>query len=124
MGGKVITLSDSSGFIHDPEGINAEKLAYVKDLKEVRRGRISEYANEFGCEFFEGEKPWKIECDIAFPCATQNEIDESDAQTLVDNGCIAVSEGAHMPATQEATDLFIEISFAIVPPQPNSTSSG
>ena len=107
-GATVITLSDSSGFIHDPEGIDAEKLAYVKDLKEVRRGRISEYANEFGCEFFEGEKPWKVECDIAFPCATQNEIDQNDAHILVEGGCKVVCEGANMPTTLDGIKVFHE----------------
>ncbi|MEM7008656.1 MAG: NADP-specific glutamate dehydrogenase, partial [Thermodesulfobacteriota bacterium] len=101
-GAKVITFSDSSGFIYDPDGVNEEKLAFVKDLKEVRRGRISEYAEEFGCEFHAGETPWSVECDLAFPCATQNEIDEKDAKLLVKNGCKVVCEGANMPTTIEA----------------------
>lgn len=105
-GAKVLTLSDSSGFIYDPDGLNTEKLSFVKDLKEVRRGRISEYAAEFDCEFHEGQKPWKVACDIAFPCATQNEIDESDAKMLVDNGCNVVCEGANMPTTLEGIKIF------------------
>lgn len=105
-GAKVITLSDSSGFIHDPEGINDEKLEYVKDLKEVRRGRISEYAQEFGCDFHENEMPWNVPCDIALPCATQNEIDEGDAKSLVKNGCRVVCEGANMPTTLKAIKIF------------------
>ncbi len=105
-GAQVITLSDSSGFIYDPKGINAEKLAYIKDLKEVRRGRISEYAKEFGCEFHAGEKPWKVECDIAFPSATQNEIDKDDAASLVKSGCKVVCEGANMPTTLDGIKVF------------------
>jgi glutamate dehydrogenase (NADP+) len=101
LGGKVVTLSDSSGFIHDPNGIDAEKLAWVIELKSHRRGRISEYAEHFDCEFHSGKRPWGVPCDLAFPCATQNEIDEEDAKTLVANGCIAVSEGANMPTTVE-----------------------
>jgi glutamate dehydrogenase (NADP+) len=106
LGMKVITLSDSDGFIHDPEGLDKEKLAWIMDLKNVRRGRIREYAEKFGCEFFEGEKPWGIKCDIAFPNATQNEIDVHDASTLVKNGCICVAEGANMPSTSEAIHVF------------------
>ena len=105
-GAKVITLSDSSGFIHDPDGITNEKLSFVKELKEVRRGRISECAEEFGCEFFAGERPWKVPCDIAFPCATQNEIEEADAHMLVENGCKAVCEGANMPTNLEGIKVF------------------
>jgi glutamate dehydrogenase (NADP+) len=101
LGGKVVTLSDSSGFIHDPDGIDADKLAYVIDLKNVKRGRISEYAAEYGCEFHEGERPWSVPCDLAFPCATQNELNGDDAKTLVANGCKGVSEGANMPTTVE-----------------------
>ncbi|MEP4486900.1 MAG: NADP-specific glutamate dehydrogenase [Halioglobus sp.] len=101
LGGKVVTLSDSSGFIHDPDGIDAEKLAWIIELKTVRRGRISEYADKFGVEFHAGERPWSVPCDLAFPCATQNELNEDDARVLVDNGCIGVSEGANMPTTVE-----------------------
>ena len=106
MGGKVVTLSDSSGFIHDPEGINAEKLAWIMELKNVRRGRISEYVDEFGGTFHEGQRPWGVKCDLAFPCATQNEINPEDAKTLVDNGCIAVSEGANMPTPPDGIKVF------------------
>lgn len=106
LGAKVLTLSDSEGFIYDPAGIDKEKLAWVMELKNIRRGRIREYADKFGCEFFEGEKPWGIKCDIAFPNATQNEIDVHDASTLVKNGCMCVAEGANMPSTPEAIHVF------------------
>jgi len=108
LGAKVVTLSDSSGFIYDPDGVDAEKLAYVMDLKEVRRGRISEYAEKYGVEFHAQEKPWGVPCDIAFPSATQNEIDEEAAKTLIKNGVRAVGEGANMPTTLEGIDAFIE----------------
>ncbi len=108
LGAKVVTLSDSSGFIYDKEGINKEKLEYLKDLKFTRRGRIKEYADHFGCSFYEGERPWRIPCDLALPCATQNELNGNDAKTLVNNGCKAVSEGANMPTNQEGIDTFIE----------------
>ncbi len=107
LGGKAVTLSDSSGFIFDPAGIDADKLAWIKDLKNVRRGRISEYADEFGCEFHEG-RPWGVKCDLAFPCATQNEIDEDEAKTLVSNNCIGVSEGANMPTVLGGIEIFKE----------------
>jgi glutamate dehydrogenase (NADP+) len=105
FGGKVITLSDSSGFIHDPDGVTTEKLAWVMKLKNERRGRISEYAEEFGCEFHEGT-PWGIDCDLAFPCATQNEIDADDAKALIKNKVLAVAEGANMPSTPAAIEVF------------------
>ncbi|HQP10151.1 MAG TPA: NADP-specific glutamate dehydrogenase, partial [Candidatus Omnitrophota bacterium] len=105
LGGKVVSLSDSSGTIYDPDGIDDEKLAFVDDLKNVRRGRIKEYAERFGCKYLEGQKPWGIKCDCAFPSATQNEIDASDAKTLLKNGCFLVSEGANMPSTPEAIEL-------------------
>jgi glutamate dehydrogenase (NADP+) len=108
LGGKVVTLSDSSGFIHDPDGIDAEKLSYVIDLKTVKRGRISEYAEQFGCEFHADHRPWEIPCDLAFPCATQNELDEDDARALVANGCKAVSEGANMPTTVGGIKVLLE----------------
>ncbi|TET80907.1 MAG: NADP-specific glutamate dehydrogenase [Candidatus Heimdallarchaeota archaeon] len=108
FGGKVITLSDSSGYIHDPEGITREKLAYVLELKNVRRGRIKEYAEEFGVEYRPGGQPWEIPAEVAFPSATQNEIDGDEAKFLVDNGCFVVSEGANMPSTNEAIDVFLE----------------
>ena len=106
LGGKVVTLSDSSGSIYDPEGIDAEKLAYIKDLKEVRRGRIREYADKFGCEYRKGANPWGVACDVAIPCATQNELEAEDARTLLDNGCTVVAEGANMPCTLDAVHLF------------------
>ena len=105
MGGIPLTASDSTGFIHDPKGIDKDKLAYLMDLKNVKRGRIKEYADLYGCQYFEGEKPWMIPCDIALPCAIQNELDEEDAQTLINNGCKLVAEGANMPTTPEAIEL-------------------
>jgi glutamate dehydrogenase (NADP+) len=115
LGARPVTLSDSSGFIFDPEGIDNDKLAWVKDLKEVRRGRIDEYAREFGVEFHEGKRPWSVPCEIAFPCATQNEIEQADAEALVRNGCMAVAEGANMPSTQEAIDVFQEARILFAP---------
>ncbi|MBM4404076.1 MAG: NADP-specific glutamate dehydrogenase [Candidatus Cloacimonetes bacterium] len=107
LGGKVVTLSDSDGFIYDPDGIKGEKWDFVMDLKNVRRGRISEYAKEFGVKYFPGERPWGIPCQIALPCATQNEINGEEAKTLVKNGCICVSEGANMPTTPEGVEVFL-----------------
>jgi glutamate dehydrogenase/leucine dehydrogenase len=107
MGGKVVTFSDSDGFVYDPEGVTAEKLAFVKELKNVRRGRIAEYAKQFKCEFHAGQRPWGVKCNVALPCATQNELNEADAKTLVENGCISVGEGANMPSTPEAVDVFL-----------------
>ena len=106
LGAKVVSLSDSSGYIYDKDGIDAEKLAFVMELKNVNRGRIKEYADRFNCEFFEGQRPWAVKCDIALPCATQNELDGDEAKTLIDNGCICVSEGANMPSTPEAIEAF------------------
>ena len=106
LGGKVVTLSDSSGFIYDSDGIDQEKLQWVIDLKKNQRGRIKEYADNFGCEYFEGQRPWGIDCDVALPCATQNEINQSDAKELVKNGIVAVSEGANMPSDPEAINIF------------------
>jgi glutamate dehydrogenase (NADP+) len=108
LGAKVVSLSDSSGSIFDKNGITPEKLQWVMRLKNFRRGRIREYADEFGCEYREGETPWKIPCDCAFPCATQNELGRQDAALLVKNGCALVCEGANMPCTPEAADLFLE----------------
>ena len=103
LGAKVVTLSDSDGFIHDPAGLDEEKMAYVFELKNIRRGRIKEYAQKFpGVTYYPGERPWKIPCDIALPCATQNELELADAQNLVKNGCICVAEGANMPTTPDA----------------------
>ncbi len=107
LGGKCVTLSDSSGYIHDPDGVDADKLAFVMDLKNVRRGRIKEYADKYGCKYVEGKRPWEIKCDVAFPSATQNEIDEEDAKTLVKNGCKAVGEGANMPTTAQGVEVFL-----------------
>jgi glutamate dehydrogenase (NADP+) len=108
FGGKVVTMSDSAGFIYDPDGITQEKLEYVMELKNVKRGRIKEYAEEFGVEYFEGKRPWSIKCDIALPSATQNEINGEEAQLLIDNGCICVSEGANMPSTPEAIEVYLK----------------
>ena len=115
LGAKVVTLSDSSGFIYDPEGIDREKLDYVKELKQVRRGRISEYAEKYDVEFFAGKTPWQIKCDVAVPCATQNELNEDDAKALIKNGCIAVSEGANMPTTEDAISVFINAKILFAP---------
>jgi len=108
LGGKVVTLSDSSGFIHDPGGIDEEKLNWVIDLKNNKRGRIKEYADEFGCEYYDGNRPWGIDCDVALPCATQNEIDGKEAKELIKSGLIAISEGANMPCNPEAVNVFQE----------------
>ena len=108
LGALPVTLSDSDGFIHDPKGISPEKLAFVLDLKNVRRGRIQEYAKKFGCEFVAGKRPWVVKCDAAFPSATQNEIDGKDADTLLKNGCTVIAEGANMPSTPEAVEKFIK----------------
>ena len=105
-GAKVVSASDSTGFIHDPGGFDQEKLAYLKELKNKRRGRISEYAAEFGLEFHANARPWRVPCDIALPCATQNELSGDDARTLINNGCVAVAEGANMPTDQAGIDLF------------------
>ena len=108
LGAKVVTLSDSGGTIHDPAGIDEEKLAWVKELKEVRRGRINEYAEKFGCKFLEGKRPWGIPCDVAFPCATQNEIEVDDAKRLLRHGVKVVCEGANMPTVLEAAHAFLD----------------
>ncbi|HNW50178.1 MAG TPA: NADP-specific glutamate dehydrogenase [Prolixibacteraceae bacterium] len=108
MGAKPVTLSDSSGYIYDPAGIDAEKLAWVMELKNIRRGRISEYAKQFNCKFVEGKTPWGEKCDCAFPSATQNEVNEDDAKMLIKNGCTLVSEGANMPSTPEAIEVYIK----------------
>jgi glutamate dehydrogenase (NADP+) len=108
LGGKVITLSDSNGTILDKDGIQGDKWAFIMDLKNNRRGRIQEYADKFKCEYFEGMRPWFVKCDVAFPSATQNEINKEDAQMLVDHGCFVVSEGANMPSTPDAVEIFIK----------------
>ena len=106
LGGECVTLSDSNGTIHDPKGIDDKKLAFVMELKNVKRGRIQEYAKKYGCKYFEGKRPWGVKCDVAFPSATQNEIDKSDAKELVKNGCICVAEGANMPTRPEGIRVF------------------
>ena len=108
LGGKVISCSDSSGSIYDPNGIDSEKLSWIMELKNNKRGRIKEYAEKFGVEYLEGQRPWQIKCDVALPCATQNEIDENDAKTLISNGCQCVSEGANMPSTPEAIEVYLK----------------
>ena len=108
LGGKVVTLSDSSGYIYDPDGIDAEKLAFAMHLKNVKRGRISEYADKYGCEYHDGQRPWGVKCDVAMPCATQNEINVDEAKTLIANGCFVVSEGANMPSTADAIVAYID----------------
>jgi glutamate dehydrogenase (NADP+) len=108
LGAKVVTASDSSGYIYDAAGIDADKLAFLMELKNVKRGRIKEYADKYGCEFVAGKTPWGVKCDIALPCATQNELQGDDAKSLVANGCICVAEGANMPSTPEAIHHFLE----------------
>ena len=115
LGAKVVTLSDSSGYIYDKDGIDAEKLAFIMELKNVKRGRVKEYAEHFNCEFFEGQRPWEIQCDIALPCATQNELNGEEAAKLLANGCICVSEGANMPSTPEAIEAFHEAKILFAP---------
>ena len=116
LGGKVITLSDSGGYIYDEEGIDKKKLAYVMDLKNNKRGRISEYAKKYKSgEFISGKAPWEVKCDIALPCATQNELDGKSAKTLLKNGCICVAEGANMPSTPEAMHEFQKAQILFAP---------
>ncbi|NOY38090.1 MAG: NADP-specific glutamate dehydrogenase [Chlorobi bacterium] len=108
LGAKVVTLSDSSGYIYDPDGIDTEKWEFVMDLKNIRRGRIKEYADKFGVEYHEGKRPWEVPCDVALPCATQNEINGEEAEMLIKNGCICVSEGANMPSTPDAIEVYLK----------------
>ena len=108
LGGKVVTLSDSSGSIYDASGINSEKLAYVMEVKNVKRGRIKEYAEKFEVEYWEDEHPWKVKCDVALPCATQNEVNGKEAEMLINNGCICVAEGANMPSDPDAVDVYLK----------------
>jgi len=115
LGAKVLTLSDSGGFIHDPKGIDLEKLAWIKNLKEVRRGRISEYVDKFGGEYHAGKRPWGVKSDLAFPSATQNELDGDDAATMIANGVIGVSEGANMPTTLDGVHKFIGAKVLFAP---------
>ena len=116
LGAKVVTLSDSDGFIHDPDGLDEEKMAYVFRLKNFRRGRISEYVKEYPtAQYFPGRKPWDVPCDIALPCATQNEISGADARALIAGGCRCVAEGANMPSTPEAIRVFQEAGILYAP---------
>ncbi|WP_321520147.1 NADP-specific glutamate dehydrogenase [uncultured Bacteroides sp.] len=115
LGGKVITCSDSDGYIYDPDGIDREKLNYIMELKNIYRGRIREYSEKYGCKYVEGAKPWGEKCDIALPSATQNELNGDHARTLVENGCMAVSEGANMPSTPEAIKVFQDAKILYAP---------
>ena len=115
LGAKVMTLSDSSGYIYDPEGIGAGKLEYMMELKLFYRGRVKEYADKYGCKYVAGGRPWGAKCDIAMPSATQNELNGDEARTLVANGCVAVSEGANMPSTPEAIQVFLENKLLYAP---------
>lgn len=115
LGAKVVTLSDSSGYIYDANGIDAEKLAFVMELKNVRRGRIKEYADKYGAEFHEGKRPWGTKVDIALPCATQNELNGEEAKILVSNGVICVAEGANMPTTPEGVEEFAHAKILFAP---------
>lgn len=116
LGGKVVTMSDSSGYIYDAEGINAEKLAYVMEIKNELRGRISDYLKKYPtAKFVEGKRPWEVKCDVALPCATQNELNEKEAKTLVTHGCICVAEGANMPSTPEAVMVFQKAKILFAP---------
>lgn len=115
LGGKVVTASDSDGFIYDKDGISGEKWEFLRELKEDRRGRISEYAQKFGCEYHAGKRPWSVPVDLAFPCATQNELDGKEAKLLIKNGLKAVAEGANMPCTPEAVNAFLTAKIAYGP---------
>ncbi|HHT23891.1 MAG TPA: NADP-specific glutamate dehydrogenase [Bacteroidales bacterium] len=115
MGGKVVTMSDSDGYIYDPDGIDREKLDFIFELKNVYRGRIREYAEKYGCKYVEGGRPWGEKCTIALPSATQNELNGDDAQMLIDNGCFAVSEGANMPSTPKAVEIFLKNKILYAP---------
>ncbi len=115
LGAKVVTLSDRTGFIYDSEGLSKDKLDYIIDLKTIRRESLSKYAEEFGCDYYPGEKPWKVPCDLAFPCATQNEINKDDAYTLLKNDCKVVSEGANMPTTYQGVKLFEDAKILFAP---------
>jgi glutamate dehydrogenase (NADP+) len=114
-GAKVVTLSDSNGYIYDKDGIDKKELDFVMELKNRQRGRIKECLKKFNCKYFEGKKPWEVKCDIAFPSATQNEIDQADAKTLVKNGCIAIGEGSNMPSTPEAVEVFQKAKILYAP---------
>ncbi len=115
LGAKVVTMSDSSGTVYDPDGFTTEKLEYIKDLKNVRRGRIIEYSQHYKVDFLEGKRPWQIPCDLALPCATQNEISGEDAGSLIKNGCMAVAEGANMPTVKEGVDAYLKAGLLYAP---------
>ena len=115
LGAKVVTMSDSSGYIYDPSGIDKEKLKFIMNLKNIKRGRIREYAEKYKCKFFASQKPWSVPCDIALPCATQNELDKNDANLLVKNGCICIVEGANMPSTPQAIEIFQKANVLFAP---------
>ena len=115
LGGKVVTLSGPDGYVHDPAGISGEKIEYMLELRASNQDVVAPYAEQFGCEFVAGKRPWEVKCDVALPCATQNELDGNDAKTLLDNGCICVCEGANMPSTPEAMKLLIESSALFGP---------
>ena len=116
LGGKVVTMSDSSGYIYDADGIDAEKLAYVMEIKNVNYGRISDYVTKYpNAKFVAGKRPWEVKCDVALPCATQNELNEEEAKTLITNGCICVAEGANMPSTPEAVTAFLNAKILFAP---------
>ena len=124
LGGKVVTLSDSGGYIHDADGIDADKLEYVMELKNIQRGRISEYVNEYpNAKYIKGERPWSVKCDVALPCATQNELNEDEAKILVANGVICIAEGANMPTTPEGIEVF-QKSNALYAPGKASNAGG
>lgn len=125
LGGKVLTMSDSGGYIHDKDGIDEEKLAWIMDLKNERRGRISEYAEKYSsATYHQGETPWNVPCDMALPCATQNELDGTDAKNLIDNGCLCVAEGANMPSTPEAIHAFNEAKILFAPGKASNAGGG
>jgi glutamate dehydrogenase (NADP+) len=115
LGGRVVTMSDSDGFIYDKNGIDGRKLAWIFELKNEKRGRISEYAKRFKAEYHEGKSPWNVPCHVAIPCATQNEVSGSDAKALVKNGCLAIAEGANMPCTPEAVEVFLKNKVLFAP---------
>ncbi|MDH3491640.1 MAG: glutamate dehydrogenase, partial [Gammaproteobacteria bacterium] len=115
LGGIVVTMSDSSGFVYDKDGIDEEKLEFIIDLKVNRRGRMSEYAEEYGVPFYADERPWRVPGELVFPCATQNELSASDADVLISNGCIAVAEGANMPVEQKGVEKFVAADILFAP---------
>ena len=125
LGGKVLTVSDSQGYIYDKEGIDDEKLAFIMDLKNTKRGRISDFAKKYtSAEYFAGKTPWDVKCDIALPCATQNELDKKNARSLIENGCICVAEGANMPSTPEAIYEFHKARVLFAPGKASNAGGG